>query len=197
MAYAHTLARGLLAVWARASTVPDETVQALTRALTRARHDLVESQSAARQRLHDELVPVFPELVGQRPEHADLGTPAVLRLLNRYSSAQALAQAALDELSRMVEEVSEHRWGRTHAQALQALAQHSTASSRAVAARARVVRRWRCTCSTCRRASPRWRPPWRRCAETILPASTCKAQCLAWGPCGRPPSVLRWATSPA
>jgi transposase len=64
---AHTLARGLLAGWARASTVPDETVQAL-RALTRARRDLVESQSAARQRLHDELVPVFPELVGHLPE---------------------------------------------------------------------------------------------------------------------------------
>jgi transposase len=55
---AHTLARGLLAGWARASSVPDETVQAL-RTLTRTRRDLVESQSTARQRLHDELVPVF------------------------------------------------------------------------------------------------------------------------------------------
>jgi len=83
---AHTLACGLLAGWARASTVPDETVQA-RRALTRARRDLVESQSAARQRLHDELVPVFPELVGHLPERADLGSPAVLRLLSVFSSA--------------------------------------------------------------------------------------------------------------
>jgi transposase len=136
---AHTLARGLLAGWARASTVPDETIQAL-RAVTRARRDLVESQSAARQRLHDELVPLFPELVAHLPAHADLGTAAVLRLLSVYSSAHALARVPLDELSRVCAEVSEGRWGPTQAQALQELAQHSTASTRAVAARALVVR---------------------------------------------------------
>ena len=136
---AHTLARGLLAGWARASTVPDETVQAL-RTLTRARRDLVQARSAARQRLHDELVTVFPELVGQLPEHADLGTPAVLRLLSVYSSAQTLAHAPLDDVARVLAEVSAARWGRTHAQALQDLAQHSAASTRAVAARAVVVR---------------------------------------------------------
>src|SRR5258708_35102440 len=67
---AHTLARGLLAGWARASTVPDETVQAL-RTLTRTRRDLVQSQSAARQRLHDELAPGCPELGGRRAGHCD------------------------------------------------------------------------------------------------------------------------------
>ena len=136
---AHTLARGLLAGWARASSVPDETVQAL-RTLTRTRRDLVASQSAARQRLHDELVPVFPELVSHLPEHADLGAPAVLHLLSRYSSAQALAQVALDELQQVLEEVSERHWGRAQAQALHDLAQHSAASTRAVSARAVVVR---------------------------------------------------------
>ncbi|HEX9414276.1 MAG TPA: IS110 family transposase, partial [Ktedonobacterales bacterium] len=136
---AHTLARGLLAGWARASAVPDETVQAL-RTLTRTRRDLVESQSAARQRLHDELVPVFPELVGHLPDHADLGAPAVLRLLTVYSSAQALAQVPLDDLGRLLEEVSAGRWGRAQAVALVDLAQHSAASTRAVAARAVVVR---------------------------------------------------------
>lgn len=136
---AHTLARGLLAGWARASSVPDETVQAL-RALTRARRDLVESRSAARQRLHDELVPVFPELVGHLPAHADLGAPPVLRLLCLYGSAQALAQAPLEDVSRVLAEVSAGRWGRAQAQVLQELAQHSAASTRAVAARAVVVR---------------------------------------------------------
>jgi transposase len=136
---AHTLARGLLAGWARASTVPDETVQAL-RTLTRTRRDLVASQSAARQRVHDELVPVFPELVGHLPEHADLGAPAVLRLLSVYSSAQALAHAPLDDLCRVLAEGSAGRWGRAHAQALQELARTSAASTRAVAARALVVR---------------------------------------------------------
>jgi transposase len=136
---AHTLARGLLAGWARASSVPDETVQAL-RTLTRTRRDLVESQSAARQRLHDELVTVFPELVSHLPEHADLGAPAVLRLLSVYHSAQALAQAPLDDLARTLHEVSAGRWSRSHAEALQAVARRSTASTRAVAARALVVR---------------------------------------------------------
>jgi transposase len=136
---AQTLARGLLAGWARASTVPDETVQAL-RTLTRTRRDLVASQSAARQRLHDELVTVFPELVGQLPDHADLGTPSVLRLLTRYSSAQAMAQEPLDDLRRVVEEVSTGRWGLAQAVALRAVAAHSVASTRAVAARSLVVR---------------------------------------------------------
>ncbi len=114
-------------------------MQAL-RTLTRARRDLVESQSAARQRLHDELGPVFPERVAHLPERADLGAPAVLRLLSRSSSAQALAGAPLEEVSQVVEEVSAGRWGRPQAQALQERAQRSAASTRAVAARAVVVR---------------------------------------------------------
>jgi transposase len=136
---AHTLARGLLAGWARASSVPDETVQAL-RALTRARRDLVENQSAARQRLHDELGTVFPELVTHLPDRADLCAPAVLRLLAVYSSAQALARADLEDLARVLEESSQRRWGRAQAKALQEVARHSAASTRAVAARAVVVR---------------------------------------------------------
>src|SRR5262249_55409440 len=59
---AHTLPCGLLAGLARASTLPDETVQAL-RALTRARRALVQVHTAARQRLHDDLVVLFPECV--------------------------------------------------------------------------------------------------------------------------------------
>jgi transposase len=128
-----------LAGWARASSVPDETVQAL-RALTRARRDLVENRSAARQRLHDELVTVFPELVTHLPDRADLCAPAVLRLLGVYSSAQTLAQADLDDVARVLAESSERRGGRAQAKALQELARHSAASTRAVAARAVVVR---------------------------------------------------------
>ncbi|MCL4545239.1 MAG: IS110 family transposase [Chloroflexi bacterium] len=47
---AQIIARGLLAGYGRASTLPDETVQALWE-LTRARRDLVQSRTAARQRL--------------------------------------------------------------------------------------------------------------------------------------------------
>lgn len=49
------LARDLLAVYAPANTLPSEAVQAL-RTRTRTRRDLVQSQTAARQRLQDELV---------------------------------------------------------------------------------------------------------------------------------------------
>ncbi len=78
-----TLARGLLAGLARASTLPTEEVQAL-RELTRARRDLVQARTAARQRLHDELVLVFPEfvrLLAQLPGDTDLGSPRVLQIL--------------------------------------------------------------------------------------------------------------------
>jgi transposase len=139
---AHTLARGLAAGLARGSTLPAETVQAL-RALTRARRDLIQSRTMARQRLHDELVVLFPEfvrLLPTLPGRTDLGEPAILQLLSASSSAYALSQRPLDELSGLLARVSGGRWGPDHAQALQALARRSTASSRAVAARSIVAR---------------------------------------------------------
>lgn len=136
---AQTLARGLLAGYARASVLPSETVQAL-RELTRARRDLVQSQTAARQRLQDELVVVFPELPGHTPARCDLATPAVLHLLGTYGAAQALAAAPLGDVAALLEQHSGGRWGAEQARALQALAAGSAASTRAVAARAVVVR---------------------------------------------------------
>ncbi len=136
---AHTLARGLLAGYARASTLPSEAVQSL-RTLTRTRRDLVQSQSAARQRLQDELVPLFPELPRHLPGHADLADPALLPFLSRYSSAHAIARADLAEVTATLAETSGARWGEAEAQALHHLAQHSAASPRATAARSLVVR---------------------------------------------------------
>jgi transposase len=139
---AQTLARGLLAGLARASTLPSEMVQAL-RTLTRARRDLIQTRTAARQRLHDELVLLFPEFVRflpSLPGRVDLGEPAVLELLRTYSSAHALAQAPLDELTATLDQLSSGRWGQDQAQALHQLAEHSTASPRAVAARSLVAR---------------------------------------------------------
>jgi transposase len=136
---AQTLARGLLAGYARASTLPSETIQAL-RALTRTRRDLIGSRTAARQRVHDELVLLFPELMTHLPKGADLGSPAVLKLLSTYSSAQQIAQAQVTELAALLNVHSAGRWGTAEADALQTLAQRSTASMRAVAARSLVVR---------------------------------------------------------
>jgi len=139
---AHTLARGLLAGWARASTVPAETVQAL-RALTRARRDLVQTRAAARQRLQDELVVRFPEFVSllqQLPGAADVGAPAPLHLLEAYPSAAALAQAPEEAVLLVAERVSNGRWGAAEVALLQQAARRSAASSRAVAARRLVVR---------------------------------------------------------
>jgi transposase len=149
---AQTRARGVLAGWARGSTLPSATVQAL-RALTRARRDLIQSRTMARQRLHDELVVLFPEFVRflpSLPGRTDLGDPAILQLLSASSSAHALAQRPLDELTDLLARVSGGRWGPDHAQALQTLAlqtlalqtlaRRSTASSRAVVARSIVAR---------------------------------------------------------
>jgi transposase len=136
---AHTLARGVLAGYAQASTVPSEVVQEL-RALTRARRDLVQGQTAAKQRLRDELVVLFPELPEHTPAQCDLLAPAVLRLLEVYSSAHAIAQAAPDDLAALLADVSAGQWTADHAQELQRVARQSAASSRAVGARGVVVR---------------------------------------------------------
>ena len=139
---AQTLARGVLAGLARASTLPSETVQAL-RALTRARRDLIQSRTATRQRLHDELVVLFPEFVRflpTLPGRTDLGESAVLELLSTYSSARTLALVPLDELTSVLERLSGGRWAQEQAHALQELARRSTASSRAVTARSVVAR---------------------------------------------------------
>jgi transposase len=135
---AQTLARGLLAGYGRGSTLPSETVQAL-RALTRARRDLVQTQTAAKQRVRDELVVRFPELPTQTPAGCDLFAPSMLRLLQRYPSAAALAQVALPTLAAAMATLSENRWTVAQAQALQTLAQHSAAGIRALAARSIVV----------------------------------------------------------
>jgi transposase len=134
-----TLARGLLAGYGQAGTLPSETVQAL-RTLTRARHDLVQARAAAKQRLRDELVVLFPELPEHTPEGCDLFAPGLLRLLRAYPSAQAIAQAKPAELAATLAHVSGGHWTAAHAAALQALAQHSAASPRAVGARSVVLR---------------------------------------------------------
>src|SRR5258708_24866227 len=107
-----TLARGLLAGLARASTLPSESIRAL-RVLTRARRDLIQARTAARQRVHDELAVVFPEfprLLVALPGRADLGCPNVLQVLSTYSSAQHLARADPSALRMTVEAASAGRW---------------------------------------------------------------------------------------
>jgi len=139
---AHTLARGVWAGLARASALPTETVQA-PRALTRARRDVIEDRTAARQRLHDELVVLFPELVRfllRLPGRNTLAAAAVLDLLLTYPSAHAVASAGLPELATTMEQVRAGRRTPAHAEALETLARRSTASSRAVAARSLVAR---------------------------------------------------------
>lgn len=128
-----------MAGYARASPLPSEPIQAL-RALTRTRRDLIGSRTAARQRVQDELVLLFPELMSHLPQGADLGSRAILKLLSTYPSAEQLAQAKLSAVAKLLNEQSAGRWGKAEAQVLQTLAQHSTASKRAVAARSLVVR---------------------------------------------------------
>jgi transposase len=136
---AHTLARGLLAGYAQGSTVPSEVIQEL-RALTRARRDLVHAQAAAKQRVRDELVVLFPAWPDHTPGQRALMDSAVLRLLEVYPSAQAIAQAPPNELTALLSRVSAGAWTREQADELQRVAQQSAASSRAVAARGVVIR---------------------------------------------------------
>jgi transposase len=118
--------------------LPSETVQAL-RELTRARRDLVQSRTAARQRLLDELVVVFPELPSRLPDNTDLANPAVLHLLGAYGTARALVEAPLADVTTLLAQHSAGRWGEEQAQQLQSLASRSAASTRALRARGTVV----------------------------------------------------------
>jgi transposase len=90
--------------------------------------------------LQDELVPLFPELVGHLPHHADLADPAILTFLSQYSSAQAMARAKLKDLTKSLTAASGKRWGPEEAQELATQASQSAASTRAVPARSLVVR---------------------------------------------------------
>jgi transposase len=63
----------------------------------------------------------------------------MLRLLQHYPSAAAVAQGALPTLAAEMAALSDNRWLAEHAQALQTLAQHSAAGPRALAARSLVV----------------------------------------------------------
>lgn len=135
---AWTLARGLLAGLARPSTLPSEAVQAL-RTLTRTRREVVKNHSAVRQRVHAELQVLFPELLAHLPMRGDLATPAVVRLLIEYNSAAAFAQADLETLTQVLQQVSQGHWTRRHAEALHALAAASTAHPRAGSTRSAVV----------------------------------------------------------
>jgi transposase len=137
-----TLARGVLAGLARASTLPSEDIQAL-RELTRARRDLIQARTAARQRLHDELVlvfPEFPQIMAQLPGVANLGSPRVLQTLSVSSSAQAVARAAPEAGAATLRAARAGRWGAAEADVLHRAAHGSAASTRAGAARALVVR---------------------------------------------------------
>jgi transposase len=85
-------------------------------------------------------VVVFPELPDHTPERCDLATPALLQLLGTYGSAQALAAAPPEAVASLLAQHSRGAWSTSQAQTLQALAAGSAASTRAVAARAVVVR---------------------------------------------------------
>jgi transposase len=64
----------------------------------------------------------------------------MLYLLGTYGSARALASAPLGDVAALLEQHSGGRWGEAQARALQVVATASAASTRAVAARAVVVR---------------------------------------------------------
>lgn len=136
---AQTLARGLAAGWARASVIPSEFVQSL-RTLTRTRRDLVRSQSSLEQQLHNELFMLFPEFELTPLLKASLKSPALLRLVQRYCSADEFAQADVETLTAEMTRLNPKRWTRSHAEALQALARSSIASRRAVDVRRAMAR---------------------------------------------------------
>lgn len=111
---AYTLARGLAAGLARASTIPSDFVQSL-RTLTRTRRDFVTIQTALEQHVHSELATLFPEFLTHLPMKANLKTPALLRLLLRYCTAEDFAQAPPEGFANELMALNPKRWTRSHA----------------------------------------------------------------------------------
>jgi transposase len=148
------------------SVLPWETLESL-RTLTRARRDLVQRQTAAGPRLHDELVPLLPELVGQVPHHADWLGPVMLALLSRYSSAQAIACAPLAELTATLAEASG-----TGASGRHTLCTTWPGTRPPAAARWRPAvwwdGRWPGLCRLCAPVWQKWKPRWPPCCKTLL-----------------------------
>ena len=110
-----------------AGVLPSDTRQGL-RELTRARCDLVQSRTAARQRLQDESVVVFPELP-PHPAAVRSGRAGAVAVARSPGSAHALTAAPAAEHSA-------DRRGGAQARAPQGLARDSAISRRAVRTRA-------------------------------------------------------------
>jgi transposase len=92
------------------------------RSLTRLRLDFVEEQSRWLNRIRAVINQIYPELEALLK---DLKSATAIAVLSNYPSRQALAQASLADLKKLVQKSSRQRKGAAFAQQLQATAQAS------------------------------------------------------------------------
>lgn len=128
---ATTIARALLSGEARFGYVPNEQA-AIYRELVRLQEQLSEDVVRYKNEIRALLVVLFPEFT---QVFADPTRPTALAFLKRYPSAQAVAQAEVGTLSRVLHELSPKHYGRRTAEKLLDVAKNFVSSGVAISAR--------------------------------------------------------------
>jgi transposase len=128
-----TIARVLLSDDARPAYVPNE-LTATYRELVRLHSNLSDEAARYKNEIQDLLVVLFPEYT---QVFKDPSRKTALAVLRTYPSAQAVAAVGLEPLTALFETTAPRNYGRDTAERLLALAQKSSASPLAVAARGR------------------------------------------------------------
>jgi transposase len=128
---ANTIARVLLSGEARRGYVPTQLI-ATYRELVRLHSQLSDEVARYKNEIHALLTVLFPEFSQM---FTDPCRPTALGLLKRYPSAQAMTAAGVEAIAATLQELAPRHYGYNTAQQLVNLAQHSTSSGIAIAAR--------------------------------------------------------------
>jgi transposase len=128
---ATTIARVLLSGDARVGYVPTDLI-ATYRELVRLHSQLADEAARYKNEVQALLVVLFPEF---SQVFADPCRATAVALLKLYPSAQAMAKAGVETIAAKLHELAPRNYGRTTAEQLVSLAQHSVNSGLATSAR--------------------------------------------------------------
>ena len=132
---AGTVARALLSDELRPAYVPSDVIGAY-RELVRLQSTLTDAAARHKQEIRDLLIVLFPEFT---QVFKDPTGPTALALLRAYPGAVTIATVGIEGIAQLLQDVAPQKYGRQTAERLVALAQQSSASPIAIAARGRCL----------------------------------------------------------
>jgi transposase len=132
---AGTVARALLSDELRPAYVPSDVIGAY-RELVRLQSTLTDAAARHKQEIRDLLIVLFPEVT---QVFKDPTGPTALALLRAYPGAVTIATVGIEGIAQLLQDVAPQKYGRQTAERLVALAQQSSASPIAIAARGRCL----------------------------------------------------------